>query len=133
MGYTRTQETDAAGKVAISDAKLYQDAYKLRLTKEPVGEVTIVVRPEPIASDAKAQLLAKGLEQDSEVFERITKRDQIEFSHNILYVSTEISVSFDSTNWFQWKEVRVTAVDDDVTEGSDLLNFPSQSSFLSLM
>ena len=90
-GITATAEIRNEDKeLNLSDASLYEDAYYLRLTKEPVGTVEIMLNSIAVAADqgstASIQVLVNS--QTSDV------------------------LTFDSTNWDQKVKVLVTAIDD---------------------
>jgi hypothetical protein len=44
-----------------------------------------------------------------------------------------ITLEFTRENWKDWQTIRVSAIDDSVEEGVDVLNFPSQPSYLAFI
>jgi len=134
MGVTRTAEVDDTVKDLLSDASLYEDAYRVRLSKRPTGTVTLSIQSKAVATDNLAQLLAAGVDLDeSNNRLRLESREQVEFAVGGDALSTSIDVTFDESDWDSWKNIRVSAINDIVTEGVDLLHFPSQPSFLSMI
>lgn len=132
LDVTRAAEIKESSKGRFKDISFFEGTYRLRLTKRPTANVTIHIRSEPVATDTEAQLLASRIPRNNEFDERIQKRGQLELSSGVEFLSL-ISLNFTVDDWFDWKEVRVSAIDDSVTEGVDLLNFPSQPSFLSFI
>jgi hypothetical protein len=86
----------------------YNDEYYVRLTREPVGSVEIDILSIAVASDYNR-----------------TKRVQV-------YVngSESAKLIFTGANWSTEVLVLVNAIDDNIQEGVDLLNFASQPSNL---
>ncbi|CAB9505193.1 Kringle domain [Seminavis robusta] len=134
-GATSTAEIDDVDKLLVetsgSDFSFYfEDSYRIRLSKAPNDTVTIQIYGVETASDDANQL--GGLVDNSEIILRTTPRIQA-------YVRTttagtpasSVALEFTSLNWNLWQTVYVSAVNDGITEGVDLLNFPSQPSFLS--
>jgi hypothetical protein len=114
---TAVAELDAEGKAEIGDPTYYEDEYFVRLTKEPEGEVEIEVDSFAVATDRESIFTPPG--------RNFTKRKQV-------YVNglESIVLKFNETNWFVKQEVRVTAIDDDIEEGVDYLNFAKRPSNL---
>ena len=101
---------------------LYQDQYSLRLTKEPVGDVTISVESMIAASDREGYFTPEGRDT--------TKRNQLFLNAEGTIVET---LTFTATNWSSYQNITVMAFDDNVTEGVDFLNFASQPACLALL
>lgn len=134
-GATSTAEIDSTdtGLVDTSTFSIYfEDSYKVRLSQVPNSTVTIDINGVETASDDKDQL--GGLVSNAEIALRVTPRIQAQVRVNPSDDPADtISLTFTTENWFEWQTVYVSAVDDDITEGVDLLNFPSQPSYLSLI
>lgn len=117
---TACAELDDEGKGAVAEKWRYEDEYFVRLTKEPAGVVNVNVRSIAVATDRESVFTPPG--------RNFTKRKQV-------YVNEELSdvLVFNQSNWFIKQKVKVTAIDDDVEEGVDYLNFASQPSNLGLI
>lgn len=129
----RTAEIDGTTNSPshISDPRFYEDEYRVRLTKAPASNETVIILIESVAvaSDSKAQLLADGISEDRD--RRIEERQQVLIAVNGSTPGFAANLTFTASNWEIWQNVSVSAYNDNVTEGVDLLNFPSQPSFLS--
>lgn len=112
---TAVAELDEEGKAEVGDSTYYEDEYFIRLTKEPEGEVQIEVDSVAVATDRDSIFTPPG--------RNFNKRKQV-------YVNglQSTMLKFNNTNWFIKQEVRVTAIDDDIEEGVDYLNFASRPS-----
>jgi hypothetical protein len=119
LGYTSTAEIDSNNKSMVGNPDLYEDEYRLRLTKAPKGTVSITVTSTPTATDRKTP-------STRELNRNYTERVQVEVNETETF-----TLLFTPDNWFDWQTVRVAAIDDIEEEGTDLLYFPSQPSFLS--
>jgi len=124
---TRTAELDDAAKDKISDSSLYEDYYRIRLTKPPNGTVTVRMASTAVTTDTAAQLAAQGLKDTDYQSERLEPRGQILFENG----AESIDIVFTSSNWDTWQKVNVSALNDGITEGANVLHFPSQPSYLS--
>lgn len=116
-GVTATAELDASGKTAVGQESFYQDEYFIRLTKQPAGTVTVKVDSIAVATDADIAATPDGRD--------FSKRKQV-----LVNGVESHSLYFTAANWFTPQKVTVTAIDDSVEEGVDLLNFASQPSNL---
>ena len=96
----------------------YNDEYYVRLTREPVGSVKIDITSIAVASDYDSTFARKAKRS-------LTKQAQV-------YVngSESAKLLFTGANWSKEVLVAVNAIDDNVEEGVDLLNFASQPSNL---
>ncbi|CAB9505197.1 Kringle domain [Seminavis robusta] len=138
-GATATAEIDDADQSRIyqystqpSFSTYFEDSYQIRLSKEPSDTVTVTVESIATASDDADQL--GGLVSNEEIAIRTTERIQA----NVRLTEggtpdNSTTLTFTPTNWYEWQTVYVSAVNDAIKEGVDLLNFPSQPSFLSLI
>jgi hypothetical protein len=117
---TACAELDVEGKAIVAEEWRYEDKYFVRLTKEPADVVNLNVRSTAVATDRESVFTPPG--------RNFTKRKQV-------FVNGDESdvLVFNSSNWFIKQEVKVTAIDDDVEEGVDYLNFASQPSNLGLI
>jgi hypothetical protein len=116
-GVTATAELNAAAKVAVGVDSYYEDEYTMRLTKQPAGTVEVIVESTAVASDVDIAATPPGRD--------FTRRKQV----HVNGVETH-SVFFTPSNWHQPVTILVTAIDDDIEEGVDWLNFASQPSNL---
>jgi hypothetical protein len=96
----------------------YNDEYYVRLTQKPVGSVEIDITSIAVASDYDSTFARKANRS-------LTKQLQV-------YVngSEGAKLLFTGANWSKEVLVAVNAIDDNVEEGVDLLNFASQPSNL---
>lgn len=121
LGYVATAEIrneDLRGNPAI-ERRLYEGEYRIRLSREPEGNVSITIRNVPTATD-RLTPSTSGLNRNYE------ERDQL-----LVNGAQTTTLTFNSTNWFDWLTLSVAADDDDIEEGVDLLYFASQPSYLS--
>ena len=88
----------------------------IRLTKEPNGTVNITVDSIMVQSDRNSTF-NKGRD--------INKRFQVHVNGGV-----SDTITFDSSTWKDWAVLEVRAVDDNITEGVDYLNFAPQPSLL---
>ena len=107
-------ETDNNGTVP---PQLYKDEYYVRLTRAPVGSVEIDVSSIAVATDYRSSFTPKS--------RNFTKRTQVYVNE-----SETAKLIFSSTNWSTEVLLVVTAIDDEIEEGVDWLNFASQPSNL---
>lgn len=114
---TSTVELDDDDKDVVGNATYYEDEYFLRLTKEPNGTVEIQVDSIAVATDYDGYFTPDG--------RNFTARKQV-----LVNGQEATTVVFDSSNWFDEVEIRVTAINDDIEEGVDYLHFASQPSNL---
>lgn len=112
---TATVELNDVDKPA--DSSFYEDVYTIRLTKEPVGQVAINVNSVAVATDYPSVFTPDGRD--------FTKRKQV-----LVNGVETATITFDATNWTDEVTVAVTAINDNIEEGLDLLNFASQPSNL---
>jgi hypothetical protein len=107
-GITALMEMNETDNIGIVPPHLYKDEYYVRLTRAPVGSVEIDIESIAVASD-----------------EHFAERVQV-------YVngSATAKLIFTSTNWSTEVLLVATAVDDEIEEGVDWLNFASQPSNL---
>ena len=135
IGSVIVQETGAVTSTAeindpesLSDTALYQDEYKLRLTKQPTDNVVITVVSQPTATDRNVTSTS-ALQRD------YTERIQAHVGVGEVggTQAENVTVVFTNVTWNVWQTIRVTAVNDQITEGVDLLPFPSQPSYLSFI
>ena len=108
-GVTATAELDSNAKSAVGEPTYYEDDYTIRLTKEPAGNVEISVESLQVASDVgssetRKQVLVNG--------------------------DNSQTIIFTPTNWYERVTIQVTAIDDDIVEGVDWLNFAPRPSNL---
>lgn len=118
-GITALAEMNEADNNGLVDPQLYQDEYYIRLTREPaVGEsVEIIIESIAVATDYESAFTPAG--------RNLEKRTQI-------YVNggAAVTLTFTSANWYEEVLLLVTAIDDEIEEGVDLLNFASKPSNL---
>jgi hypothetical protein len=124
---TNTAEMEISDQNSLNDAALHEDTYKLRLTKQPIANVSVTVVSQRTATDRETPSTAE-LQRD------YTKRIQahvgtVEGDNQ----AATVTIVFTNETWNDWHTIRVTAYNDDVTEGVDLLPFPSQPSYLSFI
>ena len=119
-GVTATAELDATAKSIVGEASYYEDEYSLRLTKQPAGDVEIIVESIEVASDVDIAATPPGRD--------FSKRKQV-----LVNGAETHRVIFTPSNWHQSVNIRVTAIDDNIEEGIDLLNFASQPSNLGMI
>ena len=100
---TATSELTAAAQELVGVASYYEDEYTLRLTKEPAGDVEIIVESIEVASDVETVAIP-GRDY--------SKRKQVLVNG----VETH-TVTFTPTNWHQTQTIQVTAIDDSIEEG----------------
>lgn len=131
----RTSEIDADDESLVGNSSFYEDEYKVRLTKAPANgtSVNIAIESIAVATDAKAQLLAAGITAEAEIAKRTAERQQVLVAVNGGTPAFTANLIFDETNWDAWMNITVKAFDDNITEGVDVLNFPTQPSFLSFI
>lgn len=125
LGYTATAEIDAddAPNALKNSPELFEDSYRIRLSKEPISNVNVTVKSVATATD---RLTPSTMNLDRDYSERI----QVELTDD---GAETITLVFTPDNWSLWQTVNVYARDDDQEEGVDLLYFPSQPSFLSFI
>jgi hypothetical protein len=116
-GVTATAELDNSGKAKVGDTSYYEDEYFIRLTKQPVGTVKVIIDSVAVATDVDIVATPAGRD--------FSKRKQV-----LLNGGESLHLLFDRDNWFQRVMIRVTAIDDNIEEGVDFLNFASQPSNL---
>ena len=97
---------------------LYNDEYYVRLTREPVGSVEIDITSIAVASD-----------YDS-IFTRETNRSLTKQTQVYVNGSESDKLVFTGANWSKEVLIVVNAIDDNIEEGVDFLNFASQPSNL---
>ena len=114
---TATAELTDAGKAAVGDALYYEDEYTVRLTKQPLGNVEIIIESTEVASDVDIAATPPGRD--------FSRRKQVLVNG----VETH-SITFTPSNWYETVAIQVTAIDDSIEEGVDWLNFASQPSNL---
>jgi hypothetical protein len=113
FGVTVTTELSDSGKAHVDEVTHYQDEYFIRLTKQPVGPVHILLDNTLVLTD---------LETSGRDF---SKRKQV-----LVNGAESNSITFTTEDWFHKKKITVTAIDDNIEEGVDVLNFASQASNL---
>lgn len=132
LGVTSTAEIDDTDKDLFGETSFsfyYEDSYKIRLSKAPNDTVQIEVDTVATASDDANQL--GGLVSNEEIALRTTPRIQANVrTSESATPSNSTTLVFTTQNWHEWQTVYVSAVNDDIKEGVDLLNFPSQPSYL---
>jgi hypothetical protein len=130
LGYTATAEIDTglAGAAALAAQQtLFEDSYQVCLTKKPTEDVTITVNSVANATDCETPS-SQHLNRD------YSERVQVELRTGAsVEGATTISLVFTSETWDEWQTVNVGAIDDTQEEGTDLLYFPSQPSFLAFI
>ena len=111
-------ETDNA-LYGMVDPELYQDLYYLRLSRSPANgtSVQIKIESEHVATDYSSLFTPS--------YRDISKRPQVYING-----SETTSLTFTSANWSEEVLLRITAIDDEVEEGVNLLNFATQPSSL---
>jgi len=116
-GITVTAELDDSDKPVLSS--FYEDEYYIRLTRQPeVGNiVTIDVTSIAVVTDYPSSQTPPGRD--------FTKRTQVKVDGQLT-----TSLQFTSENWKQKRNITVSAINDNVEEGVDYMNFASQPSFL---
>jgi len=119
---TSTAEIDEGDIPSGLPSDFYEDTYSLRLTKQPASDVSIKIISIPVASDRLTPSTALLDRNYTERIQALVGESQ-----------TEITIVFTSEDWYEWKEVRVSAENDMIEEGVDWLNFPSQPSYLSFI
>jgi len=119
-GITATAEINNEDKGTVGNPSFYEDEYSIRLTKEPVGIVSINVNSIPVASDYPSAF--------TPTWRDYSKRKQVEVNG-----ARAKTVVFNSANWTENVTIRVSAINDDIEEGVDYLNFASQPSNLGLI
>lgn len=127
LGYTATAEVDRT-KASLVAASLYDDSYKIRLSKKPTSNVTVRVNTVATATDRLTPSTMSLIGRD------YTERNQLKIQGETGDPSEEyIVLVFTNETWSTWQTVYVYAIDDLQQEGTDLLYFPSQPSFLSFI
>ena len=123
---TSTAEMDSSGKESLNNTELYEDEYKMRLTKQPSEDVYVEVVSQATATDRLLPSTA-ALQRDT--------TDRIQAHVGTLQGPQEetVTIVFTNETWNIWQSIRVTAFNDNITEGVDLLWFPSQPSYLSFI
>lgn len=119
-GVTATAELDATGKNAIGDVAFYEDEYTIRLTKEPAGNVDIIVSSVDVASDVDIDASPSGRD--------FSARKQVLVNGEEIH-----TVTFTPTNWYDGVVLQVTAIDDDIEEGADWLSVAPRPSNLGMI
>ena len=119
-GITATAELDTAAKSVVGVPSYYEDEYTMRLTKQPNGTVEIIVLSTEVASDVDIAATPPGRDFSS--------RTQV-----LVNGVESHTVTFTSSNWYETVTIQVTAIDDDIEEGVDWLNFASQPSNLGMI
>lgn len=123
LGYTATAEirTSEAPNSLLQKPGLFQDSYRIRLSKQPDHNVTISVKSIATATDRETPSTANLKNR------AYGERVQVEMKGSSdLSPKETIALLFTKDNWSQWQKVDVIAKDDDQEEGVDLLYFPSQ-------
>jgi hypothetical protein len=116
-GITAVAEMKDAENDGTVNPQLYEDKYFIRLTREPNETVQIDITSIAVATDYESIFTPSGRD--------FTNRTQI-------YVngSETATLIFTTANWSEEVLVVVTAIDDDIEEGVDFLNFASKPSNL---
>lgn len=119
-GITALAEMDEADNSNVVQSSYYEDEYSIRLTKRPAYNTTVRIKVSSIAVSTEVQ--------DSIFtpdYRNLTERTQV-------YVNgSEIAtLIFTAQNWSDEVLLHVTAIDDKIEEGVNLLNFASQPSNL---
>jgi Ca2+-binding RTX toxin-like protein len=128
LAVTSTAEMEETDKGTLNfDKALYEDEYSVRLTKKPTGDVSITVDSIPTATD-------RNLTSTAELKRDFSKRIQAHVGIPDGDDPAEsVTIVFTNENWNVWQPIRVTAFNDNITEGVDLFPFPSQPSYLSFI
>lgn len=108
-------KVEERGKVGNTD--FYEDEYFVRLTRKPTHSVTIDIDSIAVASDRPSAFIPS--------YRNFSRRKQV-YVNDLLATS----ITFTDSDWFVEKRIKVSAIDDDLEEGVDLLNFASQPSSL---
>lgn len=105
--------------IQVRNQSLYEDEYSIRLSKAPANGTTVEIN---IASIAVATDYESQFTPD---YRDYSNRKQV-------YVNgtQTTTLIFTSGNWSEEVILRITAIDDDIEEGANLLNFASQPSNL---
>lgn len=103
-GVTTTSELTSTAQDIVEVASYYSDEYTMRLTKQPAGDVQIIVESTEVASDI--DIVNTNANRD------FSKRKQVYVNGVEVY-----SVTFTSTNWYQSQSIQVMAIDDSIEEG----------------
>lgn len=126
LGYTSTAEIDPnqAVQSLLADPTLFEDSYRIRLSKQPSSDVTIAVNSIATATDRETPS-TQHLSRD------YSERVQVEIEGGTSVERAQsITLVFTNENWDTWQTVTVAAIDDKKEEGVDLLYFPSQPSYV---
>ena len=119
-GITALMEMNETDNNGVVGRHLYTDEYYVRLTREPIGSVEIDIASIAVATDKSVDSSGAAAKD-----EKFTKRVQV-------YMNESVSAKliFTPTNWSTEVLLVVTAIDDNIEEGVDWLNFASQPSNL---
>lgn len=117
QGVTSIAELDNSAKAVVGDTSYYEDEYFIRLTKQPVGTVEIILDSVELATDVDIAATPAGRD--------FSKRKQV-----LVNGVESYHLYFSPENWFERVAITVTAIDDNIEEGVDFLNFASQPSNL---
>ena len=105
--------------IQVRDQDLYEDEYSIRLSRAPANGTTVKINISSIAvaTDYESQFTPD--------YRDYSNRRQV-------YVNgtQTTTLIFTSGNWSEEVILRITAIDDDIEEGANLLNFASQPSNL---
>ena len=101
---TTTSELTSTAQGIVGVASYYSDEYTMRLTKQPAGDVQIIVESTEVASDIDIITTPPGRD--------FSKRKQVYVNGVEMH-----SVTFTSTNWYQPQSIQVMAIDDSIEEG----------------
>jgi hypothetical protein len=100
----------------------------VRLSKKPDDDVSIFVKSIPTATD---RLLPSTFTLGNRDY---NERDQLEIQGPLdSEAGGVIELKFTTEDWKEWKTVNVFAIEDDQEEGTNLLYFPKQPSYLSFI
>jgi hypothetical protein len=116
-GITAVAEMNEEENDHTVSPQLFTDEYFIRLTREPDKIVQIDIASIAVATDYDSIFTPPG--------RNFTVRTQINVNG-----SESATLIFTKANWFDEVLVIVTAIDDDIEEGVDLLNFASKPSNL---
>jgi hypothetical protein len=119
-GITALMEMNETDNKNVVGRHHYTDEYYVRLTRAPVGSVEIDIASIAVATDTFFNNTG-AVPTD----EKFTKRIQV-----YLNESESAKLIFTATNWSTEVLLVVTAIDDEIEEGVDWLNFASQPSNL---
>ena len=128
-GVTATAELDDAAEGVVGEVSYFQDEYILRLTRKPSGTVEVTIASFEVASDVDITTTPTG----RYIAPTPTGRDFTSRTQVLVNGEESLIITFTPENWYLSVTIQVAAIDDDIEEGVDWLNFGSQPSNLALI